>query len=63
MENETLMLELLKTIKDDVSEVKEAVKLQNGRVRKLEQWKAWMIGAIALGSFIIPLVVAFVRLH
>lgn len=39
------------TISSDVKDVKVQATLTNGRLRKLEQWKYMIIGAIAVLSF------------
>lgn len=38
----------LEQIHDDLVEVKKAVKEQNGRVRKLENWRSWIMGAVCI---------------
>jgi len=43
----------LKNIDDKTSQILEQVKLTNGRVSSLEIWKATMIGAIALLTFLV----------
>lgn len=41
----------IKGIAEDINEIKVDVKNQNGRVRKLENWRSWLAGAIfVLGS-------------
>lgn len=47
----------LEAMHEDIGELKDAVKEQNGRVRILERWRAKIVGAIGLAVFIIPLLV------
>jgi uncharacterized membrane protein len=44
------MAEKLNAIHDDIREIKEDVKEQNGRVRKLENWRS---GIVAVFGFIV----------
>lgn len=47
----------LEAMHEDIGELKDAVKEQNGRVRILERWRAKIVGAIGLAIFVIPLLV------
>ena len=33
----------------------------NGRVNKLENWRSYIVGAIAILSFIIPMVIGYIK--
>jgi hypothetical protein len=39
--------EALSNITETLVELKEAKKIQNGRIGKLENWRSWMIGGMA----------------
>lgn len=45
-----VITEKLNAIHDDIKEIKEDVKEQNGRVRKLETWRS---GIVAVFGFIV----------
>ena len=47
----------LDNMHDDIIELKDRVKVQNGRIGKLENWRSYMLGGLALAVFIITLVV------
>ena len=47
-----LILSKVEDLHDDVKEIKVAVKKQNGRVRQLEDWRNYLLGAGALGSVV-----------
>ena len=40
--------ERLDTIHNDIIEIKNAVKIQNGRIFKLEKWQSFVFGACAV---------------
>lgn len=58
----SLIVYRLDEIAKDVGEVKELAKATNGRVRKLEEWKAKVEGALAAASSTKPVVVGVVCL-
>ena len=39
--------EKLDSIKSECTELKNSIKLQNGRIGKLENWRSWMVGGMA----------------
>jgi len=43
-----ILKEKLEHIHEDVIQVRDAVKSQNGRVRKLEVWRGWITGGLCL---------------
>lgn len=47
------------SIKDDLREIKTDVKETNGRVRKLESWRWFITGGLALISIIIVPIILF----
>jgi len=47
MRNEVIKSKL-ETIHEDITEIKRLVEKQNGRVRKLENWRSWLMGSLAL---------------
>ena len=48
---------LIKDIKLDTAEIKEQVKKTNGRVNKLEVWRGFITGGLAIiGLIIIPII-------
>lgn len=47
-----------KELKDDLQEIKNQTKMTNGRVNKLENWRNFIVGAIAVITFLIPITVA-----
>lgn len=44
----------LKSIDENITELKEKVKTQNGRVNNLEKWRSWMSGGMAIIVFGMP---------
>lgn len=53
----------LQTLRQENKEAHQAIQnaldKQNGRLRKLEQWRSWMLGGMALLAFGLVLVVRF----
>lgn len=50
----------IKTLLVNQKEIKEQVKLTNGRVRNLEGWKFFMIGGLTvLSTLVIPMFLAW----
>ena len=47
---------LLKT----ADEIKTQVQKQNGRIRNLENWRSWMLGAIGVLSFVVITMITIV---
>lgn len=48
----------LKALDKSVSDLSGGIKIQNGRLGKLENWRSYILGAIAIFSFIVmPLIV------
>lgn len=47
-------------IRDDVSDIKKAVRAQNGRVRRLEINKAYLWGGISVVAIVIPILFKYV---
>ncbi len=47
MRNEVIKSKL-EQIHVDISEIKRLVELQNGRVRKLENWRSWTMGSVCI---------------
>ena len=45
--------EFHRSIKDDLQEIKEQVKLTNGRVQTLERWKAYITGGLAVVTILL----------
>ncbi len=50
--NYDLLLEKINNMHDDVIEIKRDVKKQNGRVRRLEDWRNYLVGGGAVCSVI-----------
>ena len=57
--NQTLH-EILIRVEGRLAEIHDEVKKTNGRVRKLESWRSYIVGAIgilgAIASFTIPII-------
>lgn len=47
----------LKNMTEVMGELKEKVGKQNGRIAKLETWRAYILGAIGVSTFIIAIVI------
>ncbi len=43
-DNTYSMKEMVEIIMDDVKEIKDDMKTQNGRIRKLENWRWYLVG-------------------
>lgn len=54
------LMQKLDSMHEDVGDIKVAIQKQNGRVRKLEQWRAYIIGIGAAITFIIASVLKWV---
>lgn len=54
------LMQKLDSMHEDVVGIKEAVQRQNGRVRKLEVWRGYIIGIGAAITFIITSVLKWV---
>lgn len=50
-------------VEEIVTELRDAVRIQNGRVGKLESWRAYTTGAIAIITFIILPVIGFLAVR
>jgi len=52
-ENGYTLKEMIEHIFDDVKEIRRQLEKQNGRIGKLERWRAYMIGIMAVIAFIV----------
>lgn len=50
----------LRTINAKLAEIKVLAESTNGRVRRLEEWRAWMRGGLAAASVLVPTVTGVV---
>lgn len=48
------------SIHSNIIELKEKVKIQNGRIGKLENWRSYMLGALAIISIGMPVAIYMV---
>ncbi len=48
---------ILNEIKTDIKEILKSFKWLNGRVRKLEQWKSFAVGAIVIIGMILTWII------
>jgi len=50
----------IKDIKKDTERIVNRLDQQNGRIRKLENWRSYMLGVIAVASVLVPIIVKYV---
>lgn len=53
--NITAVCAKLENMHEDILEIKTTVNQQNGRVRKLEQFKSWALGGLSILSLLLAL--------
>ncbi|MDD4995722.1 MAG: hypothetical protein PHW53_04660 [Patescibacteria group bacterium] len=54
------LFETVDTIKKNTDEIVKHLDEQNGRIHHLEQWRAYMLGGIAIIAIIIPIITKYV---
>ena len=52
--------QMVKEIHDDVGEIKNIMQTQNGRIRKLEIWRAGIVSGIIVVMFLAGIAVRFI---
>lgn len=50
------LLECVKTIEKNTDDIKARLDQQNGRIGRLERWRAYILGAFAVASFVAPII-------
>ena len=60
--NQTLEM-MITSLHDDVKEIKIQTKMTNGRVSKLEVWRGFITGGLAVLTFILGYVIYFLEKH
>jgi len=53
--------EKLENMHGDIKEIKDLVKEQNGRIRKLESWRSGIVAGIAVIVFVISILLKVIK--
>ena len=54
------MLESIEAIKGNTEIIRKRLDQQNGRIGRLENWRSYLFGAMAILAFVIPVIVKYV---